>query len=98
MNRLLGIAAISITALAACAPAEVRNGATAQAAGSGPQYCWKNKLMTHGEKLSCNWAASKADACRFQTVSLIDKGSVVSEPTSAGRCENGEWLVQVTTK
>lgn len=98
MNKLLGIAAISLTALAACAPAEVRNGATAQAAGSGPQYCWKNRLTTHGEKLSCNWAASKSDACRFLNLSDIEKASVSSEPTSAGRCENGEWLVQVTTK
>lgn len=98
MNKLLGIAAISLTALAACAPAEVRNGAMAHAAAAGTQFCWKDRLMTQGEKLSCNWAASKSDACRFLNLSDIEKASVVSEPTSAGRCENGEWLVQVTTK
>ena len=99
MDRiLLGFAAISITTLAACAPAEVRNGATAQAAGPGAQYCAKNRLATQGEKLTCNWAASKADACRFQNLASLDKAAVASEPTSAGRCDNGEWLVQVTTK
>jgi hypothetical protein len=98
MNKLLCIAAVPL-ALAGCATPQ-GNGAdatTARAAGN-TQYCWKEKLATQGDNLVCNWGASVADACNSTHSSTLSRASVVSGPTNAKRCENGQWLVQVTTR
>jgi len=98
MNRMLGCVVIPLVLLAGCASApSATNGAQAQAA-TGSYYCWKNKLETGGDKLVCNWARSAADACRSIEVVTVNKSAVSSGPKEAGRCTNGEWLVQVTTK
>lgn len=96
MKTMLGLAVIPFVLFAGCASVEkASNGA--KAATGGSHYCWKNKLATEGDNLVCNWADSVADACRSTHSTSMSKGSV-GAPKDAGRCANGEWLVQVTTK
>ena len=89
-------------ALAACAsvdkPATNGNGATAQSAAGLAKYCWKERLSTQGDALVCNWESNTHDACRATYDTSIPKSAVSSGPTDVKRCENGQWLVQVTMK
>jgi Flp pilus assembly protein TadD len=101
MKKLLVVAALLSLPLAGCATADGSSRATpgAQATASGSYYCWKDRLNTQGDQLLCNWEQSAGDACRSSAiVTPLAKGSVASGPKDAGRCTNGQWLVQVTTK
>lgn len=100
MNKLLVVAAFLVVPLAGCATADgSRAGARAQASAAGSYYCWKERLNTEGDALVCNWEGSAGDACRSSAISTpLAKGSVSTGPKDAGRCANGQWLVQVTTK
>jgi hypothetical protein len=87
--------------LAACAsPQAALEGASpaASAPGQGTYYCWKDRLSVEGDNLVCNWESSAADACRSNGVVSIPRSSVAKGPDNTRRCENGEWLVVVTTK
>jgi hypothetical protein len=65
----------------------------------GTYFCWKERLNTAGDALVCNWESSVGDACRAARLTTpLAKGSVATGPKDAGRCTNGQWLVQVTTK
>ena len=84
-------------ALGACATMDGGNGngATARAtAASGTQYCWQERLHTEGGKHSCNWAASKREACEGATFTTVDAARV-STPRKSSMCSNGQWLVEV---
>ncbi len=102
MKTTLFVSAASILMLSACASVETSTaaaGSSASAAGaSGTMYCWKRNLEDAGGNLRCNWESSSRDACRSIAQVQLGKGSVSSGPRDAGRCENGEWLVAVTTK
>lgn len=100
MKKLLVVAALLTVPIAGCATADgSRPAARAQATASGSYYCWKERLNTEGDQLLCNWESSAADACRSSAiVTPLAKGSVSTGPKDAGRCNNGQWLVQVTTK
>jgi hypothetical protein len=101
MKRALRIAALPAFLLAACAtPQMSTNGAPAARtdAAAASQYCWKSKLSESGDSYLCNWDGNRKDACRNTYSTPMAKGAVASGPKDAGRCENGEWLVQVTTK
>lgn len=97
MKSMLGLAVIPFVLLAGCASVE-KAGNGAKAASAGSYYCWKNKLAAEGDNLVCNWETSAADACRSTHSTSMSKGTVGAGPKDAGRCANGEWLVQVTTK
>lgn len=99
MKTTLALLAASIL-LAACATPEASVTGTSRAAapGSGTHYCWKERLDTEGGNLVCNWEASATDACASNAVVSIAKSSVTRGPENARRCENGQWLVVVTTK
>lgn len=96
------LALLAAILLAACAtPQASLTGtprAAAAAAGSGTYYCWKERLDTEGANLVCNWEASPTDACTSGGVVSIAKSSVARGPETTRRCENGQWLVVVTTK
>jgi hypothetical protein len=97
-NTLLAAAALL---LSACASVDTSlNGAPRMAAAgsSGTYYCWKERLATEGGNLVCNWEASATDACRSNGVVSIAKDNVASGPANSRRCENGQWLVTVSTK
>ena len=99
MKTTLALAAALV--LAACAtPNASLNGAPLAVAGGsgGTYYCWKDRLDTEGGNLVCNWEASAADACRSTGVVSIAKSNVAKGPENTRRCENGQWLVVVTTK
>jgi hypothetical protein len=99
MKKMLILAAAPLILLAACAtPDKASNSGPATVAGSGTYYCWKDRLTTEGERLGCNWAPTVADACRFNEFNYVDKKATAGEPEKAGRCQNGEWLMKVTTK
>jgi len=102
MNKPLCLAAVSLISLAACAPIEpAANGAgagTKASAAAGSYYCWKEKMLSEGDKLVCNWEDNATNACRSNVVRYIDKTTVVSGPANSRRCDNGEWLVMITTK
>jgi hypothetical protein len=99
MKKLLCIAVVPLV-LSACAstPGDGASVAAARPAAGGTQFCWKEKLATEGDTLVCNWQASSADACKSTNSSALSRASVVSGPIDARRCENGQWLVQVTTR
>jgi len=88
--------AVALT-LAACATTNKATavGTTAQA---GTYYCWKDKLATEGDNLLCNWDSDRRVACETSYPVTISKGRVSAGPTDAGRCNNGQWLVTVTTR
>jgi len=99
MKKLVCIAAVSMTLLSACATIETSvNGASGQAASSGAMYCWKDRLQTSDSELYCNWASSTAEACKETKGSGVAKSAIASGPADAKRCDNGQWLVQVTKK
>ena len=92
---------VGATLLAACAstPQVALNGSTkASAPGQGTYYCWKNRLDESGASLVCNWESNAAEACRSDGVVSIAKSNVTKGPDNTRRCENGEWLVVVTTR
>jgi hypothetical protein len=99
MKKLLCIAVVPLVLSAGAPPpgAGASWGAARPAAG-GTQFCWKEKLATEGDTLVCNWQASSADACKSTHSSALARASIVSGPTDARRCANGQWLVQVTTR
>ena len=67
-------------------------------AASGTYYCWKNRLNDDGANLVCNWERSVADACESTAVVSLAKSSVSGTPQSSRHCENGQWLVSVTSR
>jgi hypothetical protein len=64
----------------------------------GTYYCWQERLNDAGPNLVCNWQRSQADACNAQDLSSIAKASAAGEARKTHRCENGQWLVAVTTR
>ncbi len=97
MIRALCIAALPLLLVPGCASVD-KAAAAANGGGSGTYYCWKERLATEGDSLVCNWEKSISDACRSTYSTPLGKGSVASGPEGSSRCENGQWLVKVTTK
>ena len=98
MNRTLILAAT--LALAACAVVDkpATNGTSAHAA-SGTYFCWRDRLVTEGDNLVCNWDANAGDACQaFHTRTPLSRASIASGPTDVKHCDNGQWLVKVTMR
>ncbi|HEX7557578.1 MAG TPA: hypothetical protein VF386_00190 [Usitatibacter sp.] len=92
-------AAACLVALAGCAgaPALLKPQPTTVAA-SGAYYCWKNRLNDDGSNLVCNWESSPRDACESNAVVSLAKSNVSGTPQSSRHCENGQWLVTVTSR
>jgi hypothetical protein len=88
-----------LLALAACAavdtPATI---ATAASPSATAYYCWKDRLITEGDALLCNWEANARDACYSSGRTPLSKSAIVSGPSEVKRCDNGQWLVKVTTQ
>ena len=97
MNKLLVVAAFVILPLAGCANPGTKDSAPAMAA-AGTYFCWKDKLNPEGDTLVCNWEGNTTDACKSSYPTPLAKASIATGPKDAGRCANGQWLVQVTTK
>jgi hypothetical protein len=66
--------------------------------GNATYYCWKDTLNTRGDALACNWETNRTDACRLRNTRTLAKDTIASGPVDAGRCDNGQWLVKVTTR
>jgi hypothetical protein len=99
MKTTLALAASGLFLAACASPQAALDGSPRTAApGQGTYYCWKDRLSTEGDNLVCNWEATAADACRSSGVVTIARSRVVKGPDNTRRCENGEWLVVVTTK
>jgi hypothetical protein len=97
MKRLIGMATVAIAALLLASCASVQT-ATGDTGGSATQYCWKESFVDEGTSMSCNWVASRKEACETTYRTALAKSAIASGPESAGRCNNGQWLVQVTLK
>ena len=97
MKKLTAIAASSVV-LASLFASISSVAQTTPAPASSTLYCWKNKLYPAGDDRVCNWADNTAEACEGGRVSNVSKDAIKSEPTNIKRCNNGEWLVQVTKK
>jgi hypothetical protein len=96
-------AAALVTLLGACATTESNtsqnSASTSASASSGAKFCHKERYYVTRNEMVCNWATSAADACRDNLPSSrIAQTAVTSEPTNASRCDNGQWLIQVTMK
>ena len=98
--KIASAAAIAcLVALAACAgvqsPLKMQ---PTTAAAAGTYYCWKNRLADDGANLVCNWERSVSDACDSYANVALAKSSVSGTPQPSRHCENGQWLVSVTTR
>lgn len=99
MKATLLAALAPLALLAACAGAPAQRTTVASSPPAGTQYCWKERLSAERDGYFCNWASSVADACRSTDFRAVPRGAVASGPSDARRrCDNGEWLVQITTK
>ena len=76
---------------------EPYGGGTHAASASNTLYCWKDRLVDPQDKLVCNWAPTRYDACNGRGETYIEKRLVTLQPSPATRCENGQSLVYVTT-
>jgi len=92
-------AATFLFALAGCSgmPSALNPQPDAITAG-GTYYCWQERLNERGANLVCNWQRVQRDACDSHDLSSIAKASAAGEPRKVHRCENGQWLVAVTTR
>ena len=88
---------LTALALASCAAVDKPAPQVAKAS-SGTYFCWRDRLHTQGDELMCNWESDKREACIATHASPMRRANVASGPTEAGRCENGQWLVQITTR
>ena len=102
MKRIApAIAAACLLALAGCAGVQTSlstQPTAAVAATSGAYYCWRDKLYDDGSNLVCNWEHSLSDACGARATVSLAKSSVSGTPQTSHRCENGQWLVTVTSR
>ena len=99
MKKIVCLAVSPLIFLSACATVETSlNGGSAQAPVSDAMYCWKDRLQTSGDELTCNWAASTSEACKETKSSVVTRSAIASAPSNAKRCDNGQWLVQVTRR
>ena len=98
MKNTLVLAASLFAAACAAPDVSVNTAPRAIAGGSNTYYCWKERLATEGGNLVCNWEANVADACLSNGITSIAKSSVSRGPDNTRRCENGQWLVTVTTR
>jgi len=91
--------ATGVAIIAACASVAPYGAGpqASNAAGKGTLYCWKDRLVDESDKLVCNWAPSRYEACNGHAVTYLEKRLVTSRPSAATRCENGQSLVAVTT-
>jgi RecA-family ATPase len=94
---LASAATLSLALTAACASVEPYHAASAAPTRTASTlYCWKDRLNDAADKLVCNWADSRYEACRSTAYSSIDKTRVAGAPTPVTRCENGQSLVAIT--
>ena len=94
------IAASLCVAAAGCAGPQASMGSAESTStrSAAAYYCAKDKLVTEGGMLRCNWEATIDDACRVGKSSTLDRTSLASDPKPAGRCSSGEWLVKATPR
>jgi hypothetical protein len=98
MKSIQMLVAAPLVALSSCAGVPQASTASTSIASAGAQYCKRDRLGEQGDKLVCTWSASIAEACENTYASEVPKSAVVSGPTAAGRCGNGQWLVTIATK
>jgi hypothetical protein len=93
-------AAACFLALAGCAGMQptISTQPKALADSGGTYYCWKNRLNDAGDNLVCNWEHSVSDACESHATVSLAKSSVSGTPQSSRHCDNGQWLVTVTSR
>jgi hypothetical protein len=86
-------------ALAGCAGMQspLKTQPTAIAAG-GTYYCWRDRLVDDGSNLVCNWESSVVDACDSHARVSLAKSNVSGTPQNSRHCDNGQWLVSVTSR
>ncbi|HZZ92245.1 MAG TPA: hypothetical protein VFE23_06765 [Usitatibacter sp.] len=97
MREPLIAVSVGLVIVAACVSVAPYGAAPAGAQASNTLYCWKDRLVDESDKLVCNWAASRYDACNGHIVTYLEKRLVTRQPSAATRCENGQSLVSVTT-
>ena len=96
MKKIVALAAAPLVFLSLCTSISAQAQAAAPAAST--LYCWKDKLYPAGSDLVCNWSDNTRDACEGSQMSNVNKDAIKGEPAKVKRCNNGEWLVQVTKK
>jgi hypothetical protein len=89
--------ATGIAIVAACAAVEPYKAMPGPQASNASLYCWKDRLVEEQDRLVCNWAPTRYDACNGHAISYVARSTVKSAPAQVTRCENGQSLVVVTT-
>ena len=94
--KKLALAVMAALTLAACGTTDGGNGQSVAAASApaGTQYCWQDRLSTSGGKHTCNWAASKREACEGAQFTAVE-ATRVTAPRKSSLCANGQWLVEI---
>ena len=98
MKNVRCIAILPMLFLWACASVGADASSGAASPGAGTYYCWKDTLNTRADGLACNWESNRMDACRMRNNSTLSRDTIAAGPVDAGRCDNGQWLVKVTTR
>ena len=97
----IAVALAGALVVSACATSGGKPAATSAASqqvSAGTYYCWRDKLVTDGDTLVCNWEKDRMNACEVAFPVTIKRSAVSVGPSDAGRCNNGQWLVVVTTR
>lgn len=100
MNKLVLLSMASAFAIAACSnvPMASTNGASSsKVSAAGEQYCFKRNLVQSNGKLYCNWVTDRNDVCSARNDTGLDVARY-GDPTPAGRCDSGEYLMKVSPK
>jgi hypothetical protein len=98
MNTVVALAGALVLAGCAAAGKPAATPGPSAVAKAGTYYCWRDKLATEGENLVCNWENDRHNACESSYPVPIKRSSLSAGPSDAGRCNNGQWLVMVTTR
>lgn len=97
MKKTLAIAAALL--VSACATVNPPAPTAAATPAAGTYYCFKDRLATEGDAYACNWERDARDVCHsIGSRTTLRKSAVASGPTDVRRCDNGQWVVMVTTR
>lgn len=97
MNRTMLLVPMCVATFTACAPIAKSDGDN-NVIAAGTYYCSQTRLQQNDGALTCNWSETMNAGCHASQARRIATDTVSTGPSRARRCENGEWLVEVTKR
>ena len=91
--------ASTLLSLAGCSTFELAHPRVLDLKAGDTYFCMREVLSEVDGNLSCNWAPTIAEACRYHALPTnLPKARTTAAPGRGGQCNNGERLVQVTIR